>query len=306
MKKIIMGWICLLLCGGCYNSKAMEEDYTYLLFATPLKEHAIWLQAKAGFDQACDDYDIKCDWLGPTVIDTEEMSNVIATGILQDADGIITQGVVSAELINRAKEEGIPMVLVDSDVSTSDRLAYIGKDFHAQAQLLLVDVEKRYGKEKPLKIAIQVAEQSFAIAQDQIREIKEVFASHPGGFEIVAISESKSDPVRAKKEWHRVLAENEEINVAFALAAESAVSCMEASAELQIRNQLLIYGVDETEENTRLVKEGKIDGLIATSFYDYGYESVEIIMRYLENKKLPKQRVYSPQLTLVNKENLDE
>ena len=71
-------------------------------------------------------------------------------------------------------------------------------------------------------IAIQVAELNFKLAQDQIQEIREVFKDHPGGYEIVAITESKSDKIRAQAQWMNTLRNHPNINVTINFAAESA------------------------------------------------------------------------------------
>ena len=303
MKRWLVVFL-FLLC-GCSSQESKQEAYTYILFATPLKDHTIWLRAKAGFDEACQENAIKCDWLGPSVIDTQEMENVIETGILQKADAIITQGVIDERLIEKAYNANIPVMLVDSDIATSKRFAYMGKDFHNQAKLLLDEIERKYDKNEPLKIAIQVAEKSFTIAQQQIKEIENVFKSHPGGYEIISISESKSDKVRAKKEWDQVLSQHEEINVAINFAAESADLCAELVQEYQRKDQMLIYGVDDMESTLKLIREGKLDGTVATSFYDYGYQSVEMLLNYIKEKKEPAQKIMSPTLMIVNKENID-
>lgn len=154
----------------------------YFIFATPLASHPIWLQAKAGFEDACKELGVEGDWLGPNIIDVEAMEKVVETGILQKADGMITQGVLSSELVQAAKRKGLPVVLVDSDMKPEDRLCFLGKDFHEQARLFLNDIEARLGKNEPLTIAIQAANLAFDIAQEQIQEIRYVFAAHPGGF----------------------------------------------------------------------------------------------------------------------------
>ncbi len=300
---MMIGCIGVLLL-GCTKYESKSEDFTYILFATPLSEHNIWLQSKAGYDDACEEFSIKCDWIGPTVIDTEAMQNVIETGIMQHADGIITQGVIDPALVDQAYKLGVPIFLVDSDIPQSNRFAYMGKDFKKQAELLLEDIEKKYGKKEHLKIAIQVAERSFTIAQDQIREVEEVFKQHEGGFEIVVISESKSDQVRSKKEWSLVLEEHQDINVALSFAAESAEFCAERVQELGRKDSMLIYGVDDMQSTLNMIKEGKIDGTVATSFYDYGYQSVVMLLEYIENNKKPSQKVYSPSLMIVNEENV--
>ena len=305
MKKIgILISVCLLLV-GCTKYKKEKEEFTYILFATPLSEHTIWLQSKAGYDAACEKYDIKCDWIGPNVIDTEAMQSVIETAIMQDADGIITQGVIDPALVDRAYQAGVPIFLVDSDIPNSQRFAYMGKDFKEQAQLLLDEIENKYGKKEHLKIAIQVAESSFYIAQEQIRQVEEVFQKHEGGFEIVSISESKSDPVRSKKEWSIVLEANPEINVALSFAAESAEFCAERALELNRKQDMLIYGVDDMPSTLEMIKNGKIDGTVATSFYDYGYQGVEMLLEYINKGVEPSQKVYSPSLLIVNRENVN-
>ena len=308
MKKTITMLSLALMISGCSNQTPVTnqtDGKRYILFATPLRDHIIWLQAKDGFEEACKEHELYCDWLGPNVIDTDKMNDVIETGILQQADGIITQGVIDERLMKEAKKNGIPLILVDSDQPDSGRFAYMGKDFTQQAQLLLDDIEVKYGKDKKLKIAIQVAEGEFTIAQQQIDQIKKVFSKHKGGYELVSVSESKSDIVRAKREWKSVMSEHTDINVAINFAAESAVPCSETLIEQGLRDEVLIYGVDDMPSTIQLIKEGKIDGSIVTSFFDYGYQGVEMILDYLDSGKLPASDVSSPALMLVGKDNVN-
>ncbi|MEG1475636.1 MAG: substrate-binding domain-containing protein [Longicatena sp.] len=306
IKKILLLSLCITMLGGCSKGEKKDADYLYFLFATPLKEHAIWLQAKAGFDDACDKYKIRCDWKGPTNIDTKKMEEEIQTGILQKVDGIITQGVISDDLIKEATQNDIPVFLVDSDMPESERFGFMGKNFTEQADILLADIEKRYGENQFLQIAIQVAEGEFKIAQDQITEIRREFTKHPGGFEIVSISESKSDKVRAKREWESVLSNYPEINVAINFAAEGVESCGEIAELKAHRDKMIIYGVDDMPITLRLIKEGKIDAsVVINSFYDYGYQSVKMLYEYKSKGIKPKHQVISPYLIIVDKDNVN-
>ncbi len=302
MKKTIIVFLLLLLC-ACQSSNEQEEKKLYILFATPLAEHDIWLQAKEGFDAACEDYDINGDWLGPTVIDTAEMEDVVYTGILQQADGIITQGVISREIIDFAEQKNIPVVFVDSNMEDVAHLYYMGKDFHKQAELLLADIEEKVGKNEKLTIAIQAANLDFKIAQDQIKEIETVFSKHPGGFSIVSLSESRSEEIRAKKEWELVLQQHRDVNVAINFAAESAEFCWEAADGQQLRENMLIYGVDDMPVTLQLIRDGKIDGSVVTSFYQYGYQGVKMLYEYLTYGKRPQN--IDTNLIIVDKENID-
>ena len=169
--------------------------------------------------------------------------------------------------------------------------------------LFLNDIEKHLGKDTFLEIGIQVAEKNFDIATDQIKEIENVFKTHPGGYEIKVVSESKSDSIRAKKEWHNILSTTK-INVAINFAGESAVSCNEVANQLNVRDSMLIYGVDDMPETIELIKDGQIDGSVVTSFYNYGYEATNWLYDYLVNGKELTQTVNSVKLILVTNENV--
>lgn len=297
--------ICMNGCSNSKNEQISMEEKLYFLYAAPLVDHPIWLQSKEGFDQACKELDINCDWIGPSVIDTEKMEEVITQGMYQKADGIITQGVVSKNILDEVSQAGIPIVLVDSNVEDADKFMYYGKDFHTQAQLFLKEIEKSIGKEEKLIVSIQVAELSFKIAQDQIEEIRNVFNSHPGEFEIVSITESKSDKVRAQTEWINSFRENPNINVCINFAAESAEACGETVQALGLQNQVNVYGVDDMETTLKYIESGLIDASVVTSFYQYGYKSVYRMYDYITEGKLPdvNEKI---KLIIVNKDNIDK
>ena len=69
------------------------------------------------------------------------------------------------------------------------------------------------GEDEPIIMAIQVAEESFPIAAQQIEEIEKVFLKHRGGFEIVDVTSSKSDKVRARKEWVSTFGKNTKMSM---------------------------------------------------------------------------------------------
>ena len=304
MKKLCLIFFLLCLgCVGCTSSKFDgKEDPIYFLFATPLSNHTLWLQAKQGMEDACKELEIYCDWKGPTGIDTEEMDDVIQAGILQKCDGIITQGVIDPELIEKGRQQGIPFVLVDSGIKGSEPLATITKDFDQQADILLQDIEKTLGKEEKLYIGIQVSQLSFDLAQGQLHAVEKVFQKHKGGYEIIAISESKSDKLHAREEWQKVL--NKKMNVALNFAGEGAAGCIEAIHEENSQKDLLVYGVDDMKDTLNLIKEGKVKGSVVTSFYNYGYEGVKILYDRVVHGVNPESSQIGAKLMLINRDNI--
>lgn len=304
MKKIVI-IIMIILMSSCTKTELKQQDDTYFLFATPLATHTLWLQAKDGMETACKELNVHCDWKGPIKISVNDMVDVINTGLLKKADGIITQGVVGKDLIAKGMAEGVPIVLVDSPIKGSQPLVTFSKDFDEQATLLLHDIEAKIGKDVYLKIGVQVSDKSFDLAKDQVTAIQKVFQRHPGGFEIVAETESRSDQLTSKNEWISVFKKNTGMNISINLAGENAIGCVEAKEFTKNKDNILIYAVDDMNNTISLIKQGKIEGSIVTSFYEYGYESVYVLYDYVKYHMKPVAKRIPAKIILVNKHNIN-
>lgn len=277
----------------------------HFVYVSPLLAHPIWLIAKDGFEQACEELGIEGDWVGPQNVSPEEMSKLVETAVAQKADAIITQGLVPAAPVKTAIDAGIPVLVVDSDILDTDRLAFFGKDVKKQAEVLDESVSQKIDENTPIKASIQVAALNYQIAHDQIDAIEEVFGKHKGGFESVSITESKSDKMKATTEWENTFKAYPDINVAINLAAEAGPACAKVVQEKGIRDKVLVYGVDDTEETLDLIKDGSLDGTVVTSFYNYGYQAAYWLYQNITEGKKPENVVNDAGTIIVTKENVD-
>ena len=285
--------------------KAEEKEELHFVYVSPLLAHPIWLIAKDGFEQACEELGIKGDWVGPQNISPEEMTKLVETAVAEKADAIITQGLVPAAPVKTAIEQDIPVLVVDSDIPDADRMAFFGKDVNVQAEVLYESVKEKIGEDNPIKASVQVAALNYQIAHDQIEAIEEVFGKHPGGFEIVNTTESKSDKMKATTEWENTFKAYPEINVAINLAAEAGPACAKVVEDKGIRDKVLVYGVDDTEETLDLIKNGDLDGTVVTSFWNYGYQATYWLYQHITEGKNPEQIINDAGTILVTNDNLD-
>ena len=102
-----------------------------------------------------------------------------------------------------------------------------------------------------------------------------------------------------------MMAEHADINVAINFAGESAASCYKAAEKYDLRDQMLIYGVDEVPEVMEMIRQGNVDGSIVASFYEYGYRSVEMLYAYITEGKKPEERIQDVIMIMVTKDNID-
>jgi len=309
MKKIITLVLLLttlvlpVFSGG--KQEASAQDETHFVYVSPLLAHPVWLIAKDGFEKACQELEIKGSWVGPQGISPEEMAKLVETSIAQKADGIITQGLVPAAPVQAAIDAGIPVLVVDSPIDLEGELAYLGKDLTIQANVIYKDIVKQLGKNADIKASIQVAALNYKIAVDAIDALKKVFTSYPGSFEIVNITESKSDRMKATTEWENTLKAYPEINVSINLAAEAGPAAASVVRDLGKKDEILVYAVDDIDETLDLIRSGEIDGTVVTSFYNYGYQAAYWLYQHITEGKTPAQTNNDAGTIMVNGSNID-
>lgn len=284
-----------------------SAEQLHFVYVSPLLSHPIWLIAKNGFEAACQELGVKGDWVGPQGISAEEMAQLVDTAVAQGADGIISQGICPVAPLKNAVDEGIAVLVVDADTpDLQERLAYLGKDLKVQAKLMYEEVAKKIPADQKIVMSIQCADLNNEFYVRQNKAVEEEFAKHPGGFELVNTTLSKSDKATSTNEWLNTFNTYPEVNVCMNLAAEAASGCVKASDELGITDKLTIVGVDDTEENLDLLRQGKILCTSVVSFWNYGYQAAYWLYQNVTEGRTPENVINDAGTMMVTKENVDE
>lgn len=288
------------------EAPAAPAEDLHFVYVSPLLSHPIWLIAKNGFDAACEELGIQGDWVGPQGISAEEMAQLVDTAVAQDADAIISQSICPVAPLQNAIDAGIPVLLVDGDHDDLEgRLAYLGKDLEKQAELMYEEVAKVIPADEKIVMSIQCANLNAQFYVDQNNAVEAAFSKHPGGFELTNISVSTSDKAIGTNEWLNTFNTYPEVNVCINLAAEAAAACVTASDELDITENLVIVGVDDTDENLALLRDGKILCTSVVSFWNYGYQAAYWLYQNVTEGRVPEQVKNDAGTMMVTAENVD-
>lgn len=283
-----------------------DAEQLHFVYVSPLLSHPIWLIAKEGFETACDELGIQGDWVGPQGLSSEEMAQLVDTAVAQEADAIISQSICPVQPLQNAIDAGVKVLLVDGDhADLEGRLAYLGKDLNKQAELMYEEVAKVIPEDEKIVMSIQCADLTSQFYVDQNNAVEEVFSKHPGGFELVNTTLSKSDKATGTNEWLNTFNTYPDVNVCINLAAEAASACVTAADELGITDQLTIVGVDDTDENLALLREGKILCTSVVSFWNYGYQAAYWLYQNITEGRVPDQVVNDAGTMMVTQENVD-
>lgn len=284
-----------------------DKDKPTITFVTPLIAHPVWLKAKEGFDQAGNDLGFNAQWIGPQGLDVNEMVKQIENAINLGSDGIITQGLVPEALepvLKMAKNANIPVVLVDADVANVERLAFLGLSPDDFGRIGGSKIDEMLSGTKIVGAGI-VPNVEHKIAGDIIQSYITRLSTHDAGFEHTTIVESKSDTFTAVTRFEELFNTYPDINVIYCTGAETAGAAAIVIKEKNLKGKVFVMGIDDIDETLAQIKEGYVTGTLAVNFYRYGYQSSQILMDYITDKKKPAEQNIAVSPILVIKNNID-
>src|SRR6266852_8277946 len=123
---IFVGAVLIGACAKPYH----EETERYVFVATNINL-PYWQEAQAGFLDAAKALGVRGELIGPTTYDPGKEAGMFRDIVEQHPAGICLSAArpeFFRAYIDKAVEEGIPVICVDADVPDSKRVLYIGTD----------------------------------------------------------------------------------------------------------------------------------------------------------------------------------
>ncbi len=277
-----------------------------ITFVTPLFAHPVWLVAKEGFEAASEIYNVEDTWVGPQGIDVNEMINQIEIAITEEVDGIISQGLVPEAMVpvlKKAADAGIPVIITNSDVVDAPRLAFTGTDYDNFGKIAAEAFKAKFG-DTPIKMAGS----TYAVdAPSGILplEATEKYLEGTPGFEWITTQANNADRMLAIQKWQEIFNTYPEVNAGICGDAESGPAAATVIKEMNLKDKVVIIGIDDTAEALDGIRDGYLFGTLTQNFYRMGYQSVQWIVEYVREGKNPASVVNDSGTTLVTIDNID-
>lgn len=276
-------------------------------FIAAIANQGYWGRAALGAVEEGKNYGLHVKCFAQTDLDTEKLLTNLEIAMNSRVDGIITYGLNQSEeflaLQNRAAREGIPLVLIDSDVEQGERLCYIGTDNVYSGSLAgEVMCEECGGKGKILAVL------SGKEVKNQIERMEGFEAAlkkHPG-MEVVEYLEIGSNRLLGKEKIVKALEENPEINGIFcAEGIGTGAGCQMMQERQAGAEAICVIGYDYNETVRNAMARGYITACIQQDSRRMGMLAAEVLGRYLHEGIIPPKALYTDVL-LIRKENMDE
>ena len=171
-------------------------------------------------------------------------------------------------------------------------------DFAQQGELAASDMVKRFGTGK---VAIIQGIPGAAQSEGRTAGAKKVFESTKG-VELVSVQPANWDSTAAYNAASDIIQAHGDLKGIFCCNDVMALAASRALTDAGLKDKVLLYGVDGTEEAKTAIKEGRMDGTITYPSSAYAKAAVIMLLKLAQGMDM-SQTVYCP-LDVINTENV--
>lgn len=265
-----------------------------------------WKLAEAGVKKAqgeLPNYDLEFKYpeQAAAAIQQRLMDDLVAAG----ADAIMVSAVdpkTSTEALNRIGAQ-VPLFTTDSDAPDSNRVAYIGSsntDAGKQAGEIALKAMPDGGKCIGF-VGLPGADN----ARERIEGMKATLAGSK--VELIDVRGDDIDQTRAKRNVEDALAANPDIACLVGFYSYNTPRIYEVLKESGKLGQVKVIAFDEDPITLGGVREGSIEGTVVQQPYEWGYEGMKLMAKYLEGDKsvVPENKLIIVPTKIIDKANVD-
>ncbi|BDA85198.1 sugar ABC transporter substrate-binding protein [Aureimonas sp. SA4125] len=240
-----------------------------------------------------------------------EMSAAAQKRILED---LLARGVAgvaispvnpddSTGILNQVASQAV-LFTHDADAPNSNRAMYIGTD-NVDAGRKAGELMKRALPDGG-KAMLFVGTMDAANARERSQGIKEAIAGTK--IEIIDIRTDGGDQAKAKANVEDTLTKYPDINLLVGLWAYNTPQIYNAVKAAGMEGKVQIVGFDEDQQTLKGISEGAILGTVVQQPYEFGYQSMIKLAKYIEGDKsvVPENKLDIVPTQIIDKENVKE
>ena len=252
----------------------VDSNDEYVLLAVSVGS-PYWLDAKLGLEDKGVALAVKTDFRGPAGNDPNQQVKELESIIARKPAGIIIAPASEAltPSINRAVENGIPVLCIDTDAPNSKRYCYIGTDnYNAGFQTGGMLAKSIGGKGKVALLTIP-GQQNL---ETRVKGCKDALANYPA-IEIVKIGNDLGLSSEAEKVSRSILQAYPDLAGFGCVDAGGGEGAAVVIKELGKVGTVKIIAMDRNETTLDFIEQGVIEASIAQRTYTMAYIGLQLL-----------------------------
>ncbi len=303
--KLRLATCALIITAAFAATGASAQDKKALAFVVNGASD-FWKLAEAGVKKAQEelpDYDLQFKYpeQAAAAVQQRLMDDLVAAGV----SAIMVSAVdpkSSTDALNKVGAQ-VPLFTTDSDAPDTNRIAYIGSsntDAGKQAGEIALKALPDGGKCIGF-VGLPGADN----ARERIEGMKSVIAGSK--VELVDVRGDDIDMTRAKRNVEDALAANPDIDCMVGFYSYNPPRIYEVLKESGKLGEITIVAFDEDPITLGAVKEGTIAATVVQQPYEWGYQGMKLMAKYLEGDKsvVPDNKLVIVPTKIIDKANVD-
>lgn len=303
-KKIVMWFLMgamLVFLIGC-SSKDNKKHFVALV--TKSTQSAFWQSVFAGASAAATEYNLSLSYDGPKLEEDYEYQNDLIYKAIEDgAEAIIFSAVdynANATAINDAAKKGVKIIVIDSDVNSSQVSCRIGTDNYAAG--CMAGEAALASTEEEIHIGIVNYDINSANGQQREEGFRDTVSTDSRVKDIVTIN-VVSTTEDAREGTKRLLEEHPEINVIATFNEWTSLGVGWAIRDRNLAEDTTVVAFDSNVVSVGMLETGEVDALIVQNPYAMGYLGVETVAELIRGQNIEKSTV-DTSTTLITRDNM--
>ncbi|NLX09284.1 MAG: ABC transporter substrate-binding protein [Chloroflexi bacterium] len=269
----------------------LEGQDIYIPVISKGFQHQFWQAVRQGAEQAAEDCGVEITFEGPeTEAMVDKQLEMLQTALDKDPDAIAfaaLDSVAAIPLLERAQEEGIPVVGFDSGVDSDIPVATAATDNVAAAAAAADMMAELIGGEG--QVAVIAHDQTSRTGIDRVAGFQERIESEYPDIEIVDIQYGGGDHLRSTDLAKAIILAHPDLKGFFGANEGSIIGVLNAVTELGMEGDLVVIGYDSGLQQLEAIRAGVEAGAITQNPVGIGYKAVEAAVMAIQGEELPEE-----------------
>ncbi|MGE5610587.1 MAG: substrate-binding domain-containing protein [Bacillota bacterium] len=227
---------------------------------------------------------VKTEYVGPSEYDMAAMVTMFEQAIAKKPNGIVVVGFEPSlsAIINKAVEQGIPVVTVDADLPDSKRIAFVGTGNFQAGYQGGKKLASLIGEKGQVALMTKPGQSNL---EERIAGYRKALSEFPG-ITVVQVADTQSDPTLAAQAAAGLLQKYPELAGIACVEAAGGTGAATAVREAQKIGKVKIIAMDRGNEVLQLIKEGLISASVAQQTALMPFYATQILYN-LNNSPIP-------------------
>jgi len=269
--------------------------------------HEFWKSVHAGANKAAKELGVEVVWKGPVrEDDRDEQIKVVENFIASHIDAIVLAPLDDTALVpavREAKNENIPVVIIDSDIKWDGRVSFVATDNYqagAKAAERLASLLQGSGK----VIVLRYQEGSASTAERERGFLDALQKSAPG-IEVVSSNQyGGATTETAYKTAENLLVKFRELDAVFCPNESTTFGMLRALEDAARVKQVKLIGFDSSDKLVKALSEDAVHGLVLQNPFKMGELAVHAAVDKLRGNTVQPRIDTGSQV--VTRENMAE